>query len=139
MNAMTPLVLTGEQPSSRLTRLDVSDLENVKDARHQLRRCQTERQFADWAATWGENLCNRAEDANGREDWIDPAEAARSEEEAVRDAWNDGAADARAEMRAPMRKAVKALREIVKQVGGETGDALEEIADTLSTAAEARA
>lgn len=65
MNATTPFSLVAEQPSSMLTRLDCSDPENVKDARHQLRACRTEADYARWAATWGENLCHRAEDMVG--------------------------------------------------------------------------
>lgn len=69
MNAHTPApaqaqALFANVPaagSSLLSRLDCSVEENVKEARHQLRRCRTEREFADWAATWGENLCTAAE------------------------------------------------------------------------------
>lgn len=42
-----------------LTRLQIADVEVVNDASHQLRRCATESQFAEWAATWGEVLIAR--------------------------------------------------------------------------------
>ncbi len=138
MNAMTPFALTGE-PISDLSRLDVSDVENVKDARHQLRRCRTEREYADWAATWGENLCNHAEDNIDREDFIDPAEARLSEEAAVTGAWDEALAEGRAEMREPMRNAVNALRNLADTASGPTRAAIDDIADSLSTAAEGRA
>lgn len=73
MNALTPFALVAEQPSTLLSRLDVSDIEVVKDARHDLRRCRTEKDFADWAATWGEQLCNRAEDMSGMNEGDDTA------------------------------------------------------------------
>lgn len=60
MNAMTKFALA--PPSRMLSRLDCSSEENVKDALHQLRRCRTEADYANWAATWGENLCWAAEE-----------------------------------------------------------------------------
>lgn len=101
MNAMPPFALTSE-PISNLTRLDCSDLENVKDARHRLRRCRTEREFADWAATWGEKLCGRAEDMAGSEPGDDMA-LAEAEAEANR------AEKALEDLEQVVRKAVKDL------------------------------
>lgn len=60
MNAHTPFRL--ESPAvTDLSRLDLSNAENGKDAAHQLRRCRTAADFEAWARTWGEGLCAAAE------------------------------------------------------------------------------
>lgn len=81
MNAMTKFALA--PPSSMLSRLDCSSEENVKDALHQLRRCRTEADYANWAAAWGENLCRRAEEMAGMNEGDDAA-LAEAEGEAER-------------------------------------------------------
>lgn len=101
MHAMAPFALSSE-PITDLTRLDCSDLENVKDARHRLRRCRTEADYATWAAEWGEKLCNRAEEMAGMEQADDTALA-----EAEKDLERTG--KALEDLQDAVRKAVKDL------------------------------
>jgi hypothetical protein len=46
---------------TNLTRLDLSDAENVKDCAFQFRRCDTNADFAAWAKRWGDPLLRLAE------------------------------------------------------------------------------
>lgn len=50
--------------STNLSRLDLSDSENVKDAAHQLRRCLTPGDFECWARTWGDQLIRACGEAS---------------------------------------------------------------------------
>jgi hypothetical protein len=79
MLAKSPADLFGESPL--LTRLDLSDEENIKDAAHQLARCRDDFQFAAWARRWGEPLVQRAQDA-GPGEALDEATEAANEAEA---------------------------------------------------------
>lgn len=66
--------------SQLLTRMDMSDAENVKEAAHQLRRAENDTaKLAVWAATWGEAMAARCEEAEG---WMhDPDEVEALTEE----------------------------------------------------------
>jgi hypothetical protein len=82
MNAHTPFRL--EAPAvTDLSRLDLSDAENVKNAAHQLRRCVTPGDFELWAKQWGEGLCQAAEThaAHGGDDFVPAADVKEIEDE----------------------------------------------------------
>lgn len=52
--------------SQLLTRLDMADIENIKEAQHQLRRAEDDAaKLAVWAATWGPALIARCEESEG--------------------------------------------------------------------------
>jgi hypothetical protein len=80
-------------PVTNLTRLDLSDGENVKDAAHQLRRCATPADYQRWAQTWGHQLCQAAEiaatydsdDFISREEFTDIEEDCSRAEKSVTD------------------------------------------------------
>lgn len=48
-----------------LTRHDLSDPLNAREAQHRLRRCTTESDYAAWAAEWGEPLTAHALNSAG--------------------------------------------------------------------------
>jgi hypothetical protein len=60
MNAHTPFRLEAPVVTD-LSRLDLSDAENVKNCGHQLRRCLTPGDFELWAREWGDKLVLAAE------------------------------------------------------------------------------
>lgn len=69
-------------PSQLLTRLDLSDTENVKDAQAELRRAGNDpAKLAVWAGKWGDALCMRALEAEGA---LIDAEAVSALEEDIR-------------------------------------------------------
>ena len=45
--------------AERLTRFDLSDEENVRQAEFELRRCATDFDYARWARLWGEAALDR--------------------------------------------------------------------------------
>lgn len=53
--------------SALLTERDLSDAENVTQARHELHRAQTDAALAAWARKWGDSCIVRAEAAVGME------------------------------------------------------------------------
>ena len=66
--------------SSLLTRLDMSDVENVRDAAHELRRAGDDAaRLAVWAAKWGASLVAHGEDTSGSADVSDELEVLREE------------------------------------------------------------
>lgn len=91
----SPIARTADRGSAPhgvtdLARLDLSDEENVKDAAHELRRCASDHDFAQWARRWGEVAIRRASDVAGQahdvsQDDLDEAEAdaERAEDRAV--------------------------------------------------------
>jgi len=68
--------------STLLSRLDMSDVENVKDADHQLRRCVSDADFAAWARKWGGASMQALRDAPPS-DWVDSDVVAEAEREAT--------------------------------------------------------
>lgn len=113
--------------SSLLTRLDVSDAENVREARERLRMCRTEADFANWAATWGENLCARVEDFAG----ADPGDASaldQAEEDAK--AWEKSLE----ELQGAVRKAIERLDEAVDGPAKTLASTVEDVSALLENA-----
>jgi hypothetical protein len=67
--------------STLLSRLDMSDAENVKDADHQFRRCASEADFAAWAQKWGGASMHALLNAPPT-GWVDPDDMAAAEHDA---------------------------------------------------------
>jgi hypothetical protein len=70
---------------SLLTRLDMTDDENVKDARHKLERASTDIQLAEWAREYGAAFVG-CDLIDSLEDERDAAESDATEAEKERDA-----------------------------------------------------
>lgn len=89
-------------PSQLLTRLDMSDVENVKDAQAELHRAANDTaKLSVWAAKWGEALCIRCVEAEGA---VEDAETVSDLEADLRDQ-----EDRNVELRGTIRDAASAI------------------------------
>jgi hypothetical protein len=97
-----------------LSRLDLTDPENAKDAVFEIKRCVTDADYARWARRWArpvEDLLTTMED---RTDWISPEDATHERE----DAYARGRTEALAEVSEQTGLALKAVRTAAERLAG---------------------
>lgn len=110
------------QPSPLLSRLGCDSDENVKDARHQLRRCATDADYGRWARTWGENLCAVADEHTSCEE---------ASLEDLKAAEND--AEQAEQERDELKAAVEAhIREMDRVLEGAAADLIDRVNDSIA-------
>jgi hypothetical protein len=107
--------------TSLLSRFDLTDDEDVRQAEFELRRCATDFDFARWARNWGDAALVLISEVGDRSDWISPAHAAEKAGEAGAEGLVEGkenALEALGDIEATLRAAVKQADNLAEILAG---------------------